>query len=129
VFVLSSRNQPRSGSSDPQVSISAFDARAPTRSGGRYELGWIGYDNHERRALLHDRLGLFPIATIAEPSDLGHSVLAIKLGGDDRGIFEVDPMYAAAGAAEPTRVFASYGALLDRITALRTKGVVTPARD
>lgn len=36
-------------------------------------------------------------------------------------------MYAAAGEAEPNRVFASYAVLLDRITALRTNDVVTKA--
>lgn len=110
------------------VQIGAFAQRTPTRSGGWYDFGWIGYGNPDLRALLHDRLHLFPIAEIAEARDAGHSVLAIKLGGDDRAIYEVDPMYAAATEPVVTQVFGSYGALLDRITALRTNDVVTEAK-
>ncbi len=112
------------------VRIDTFDNAATTRSGGWYELGWVGYRAPDLRELLHDKLGLFPIADIVEPSELGHSVLAINVRDpEDRAIYEVDPVYAFAyvdeGGAAVTPVFASYGALLDRITALRTGDVVT----
>jgi hypothetical protein len=115
---------------DVEVRIDAFDRRAATRSGGWYELGWVGYGNSDLRELFHDKLGLFPIAAIVEPSELGHSVLAINLRDpEDRAVYEVDPVYAFAyvdeGGAAVTPVFASYGALLDRISALRAGGVVT----
>jgi hypothetical protein len=101
------------------VRIDRFDKRAPTRSGGSYQLGWNGYNNADLRAVLHDQLGLFPIAEIVEPSDLGHSVLAVNVRApDDRAIYEVDPMYAAAGLLAVTPVFASFGALLDQVTAI-----------
>jgi hypothetical protein len=115
----------------------AFDRRAPTRSGGWYDLS-SGFRNRDVRELFHDKLGLYPIAEINELSDLGHSTLAINLRDpNDRAIYEVDPEYAYAyvdeGGAAVTPVFASYGALMDRITALRAQalennGAITEAR-
>jgi hypothetical protein len=112
-----------------QVRIDKFDTRAATRSGGWYTLGLIGFSNSDLRALFHDELHLFPIGEIWEPSEYGHSTLAINLRDpNDLAIYEVDPIYAEAGSVAVTPVFASYGALLDRITALRTAdGLITEA--
>jgi hypothetical protein len=101
-----------------------FAHPAISRQGEVYKLGYVGLYNDEDRALFLDRLGLFPIADIAEPRDLGHSMLAIRPRGGSM-IFEFSPraLHAAVEDGEDPAdlladVFWSWAELLEGVEAI-----------
>ncbi|MDI6104119.1 hypothetical protein QLQ12_36560 [Actinoplanes sp. NEAU-A12] len=90
------------------------------------------YDTDERRELIRDQAGLFPLAEWVET---GHSILAARLADDDPAVYEFDEheMTVTRRRGQPLtdsthRVAASHADLLSRIAVYRlSDGTEMPA--
>jgi hypothetical protein len=107
-----------------RLRVDGFDHDGPHGAGdGWFVVGLLGYGNDERRTLLHDELGLFPIGDSVV--EAGYTEFAVNLRDSDDPIvyeYRTQELFHARSSGQPVRVlvrpaFTSVASMFGHVTA------------